>query len=296
MKSIKSAVSRRLNGYLKRAEPIRQLESMVDGLKMPRYLYHSPLDYSLETHPPSYGASIAVEGEPLPVPPKECRPGYSPDDDQHYLEWGKYDHDLIMDIIAKHRGFKDNFEILDWGCSSGRVLRHFYQEAKSRGWKIRGVDIQAYLVEWMRRNFPPEIKIHCVTTFPHLPFKDASLDVIYGISVFTHTKYLWDMWLTEFSRVLKPGGLCLQTVQCETAWRFYHEHRNEGWVRQGHPESMLKKPGMDEDFFLYGDAFSSQTFYREETIKRYWGRHMTVVDFLPPPKWSYQNWIILRND
>ena len=265
-------------------------------IRMPKYLFHSPLDYSTESYPPAYGPSITVEGDPLPVPPPECRPGYSPDDDQLYLSWGRSDHDLIVDIIARHYTSRDGLEILDWGCSSGRVLRHFYAELTERNWKLHGIDIQALLVEWMRRHFPPEINVMCGSTFPHLPVRDSSLDVIYGISVFTHTKYLWDMWLSEFKRVLKRGGLCIQTVQCETAWRFYHQNRNLDWVKQGHPWSMLEKPEMDADFFFYGDGFISQTFYREEAVKRYWGRYMTVVDFLPPPKLSYQNWIVLKND
>ena len=67
-------------------------------------------------------------------------------------------------------------------------------------------------------------------------------------------------------------------------------------MKNGHPMSMLNIPEMDKDFFFYGDGHISQTFYREEVIKRYWGRYMTVVDFLPPPKFSYQNWIVLKND
>ena len=273
----------------------KPLVKLRHDLLMPKYFYHCPIDYELESHAPIYEPSIIVEGESLPIPPPACRPGYSPDDDLKYIEWGKSDHSVIMDIIEKHYEIKSDVAILDWGCSSGRVLRHFRQQQESHNWKLHGTDIQAYLVEWMRRNFPQDINVLCGSTFPHLPFKDASIDVIYGISVFTHTKYLWDFWLAEFKRVLKPNGLCIQTVQCETAWKFYHENRNVDWVKQGHPKSMLEKPEIDEDFFFYGDGFISQTFYREEVIKNYWGRYMEVVDFLPPPKFSYQNWIILKN-
>lgn len=175
------------------------------------------------------------------------------------------------------------------------MLRHFYNnEHKTLGWKLHGSDIQAYLVEWMRQHFPREIEVLSASTFPRLPYKDDSLDVIYGISVFTHTKYLWDAWLSEFRRVLRPGGLAIQTVQCEHAWRFYHKNRHLDWVQAGHPRSMLDQRQMSEDYFLYGDAFISQTFFKEETIKRYWGRIMEVVDFLPPLKGQYQNWIVLR--
>ncbi|HAC66152.1 MAG TPA: hypothetical protein DCF68_22120 [Cyanothece sp. UBA12306] len=274
----------------------KELAQIKHDLTMPKYFYHSPIDYSTETYTPEYEPSIMMEGEEIPVPPPRCRPGYSPDDDQNYIEWGKYDRDNIYSIIEKHYGIHDNMSILDFGCSSGRVLRHFYPQLKENNWNLYGTDIQAFLVEWMRRNFPPEFKIMCGCTFPHLPFEDSSLDVIYGISVFTHTKYLWDLWLAEFKRVLKPGGICIQTVQCETAWKFYHENKDLDWVKSSYPSTMLDKPELDSDFFFYGDGFISQTFYREDVIKKYWGRYMEVLELMPPPpKFSFQNWIVLKN-
>src|SRR5439155_24378122 len=197
------------------------LRSNVEhDLLMPKYLYHSPLDYSRETYPPTYEPAISVVGELLPVPPAKVRPGYAPENDGLYLEWGKHDHDWLIRIIDKHIGMKQGTSILDFGCSSGRVLRHFRAEHLSHGWQLHGIDIQAYLIEWMRQNFPSEFQVICGSTQPHLPYADASMDVIFGISVFTHTKYLWDTWLTEFKRVLKPGGLCIQTVQTQRAWSF----------------------------------------------------------------------------
>ena len=273
----------------------RRVETLEGDVMMSKYLYHSPLDYHRETHAPIYDEAIWVEGEPLPLPPPLCRPGYSPDDDQHYLQWGRDDHDLILDVIKNNHGLREKMDILDWGCSSGRVLRHFYAEQQSLGWRLHGTDIQCFLVEWMRRHFPDSFDVMTATTLPHLPFKDDSLDVIYGFSVFTHTKYLWDTWLAEFRRVLKPGGLCIQTVQCENAWRFYHENREEEWVKSGHPASMLEQPEMPEEFFLYGDAFCSQTFFKEETVRKYWSRYMEVVDFFLPHKNHYQNVIVLRS-
>ena len=159
-----------------------------------------------------------------------------------------------------------------------------------------GIDIQARLVEWMRRYFPREINVHCGTTLPHLPYPDNSIDVIYGISVFTHTKYLWDTWLMEFKRVLKPGGLCMQSVQCETAWEYYHANRHEKWIQDGHPATMLREPRMTQDYLFYGDPSVSQAFYQQKVIVDFWGRYMEVVDFLPPPAFSYQNWIVLKKE
>ncbi len=278
--------------------PFRAIYQIKVDLVMPKHFYHHPMDGLMESHPPVYAPSITVAGEPLPVPPPDVRPGYSPDNDIHYLDWGKSDHDFIVDLIKKHGNYGPDLAILDWGCSSGRVLRHFYAEHGKLNWALFGIDIQAFQIEWMRQNFPSTFSVISGTAFPHLPYKDNSIDIIYGISVFTHTKYLWDFWLMELKRVLKPGGLCILTVQCEEAWEFYHQHRNEPWVQGGHPRSMLEKPHLTQDYFLYGDGVVSQNFFKEECLKRYYGRIMSVVDFLPPAAkvdyQGYQNWVVLR--
>lgn len=273
-----------------------QLDRLTADGTFSNYYFHCPMDYERETYPPDLGTPRYVAGEELPLPPPDYRPGYAPDDDALYLRWGKSDHQQVCDMVKKHHQGYDNLTILDFGCSSGRVLRHFLAEHRAHGWKPIGIDIQAKLIEWTRRYFPKELTVLSGSAFPHLPFADNSIDVIFGISVFTHTKYLWDTWLMEFKRVLKPGGLVMQSVQCEAAWEFYHKNRHEKWVADGHPASMLREPHMTHDYLLYGDPSVSQTFYRKDVIIDFWGRYMEVVDFLPPPQFSYQNWIVLRKE
>jgi len=137
----------------------QQLPIIKHDLLMPKYLYHCPMDYAYESSAPLFEPNSEIDGESIPIPPPMCRPGYSPDDDGKYLEWGQYDHDRIMALIEQHHGMKDNMSILDWGCASGRVLRHFIQEQEQYHWKLHGTDIQAVLVEWMRRYFPIDINV-----------------------------------------------------------------------------------------------------------------------------------------
>lgn len=184
---------------------------------MPRFAYHQPLDYHESTLPPAFGTPIAVQGDPLPVPAGEDRFGYSVANTNEYLRWGKFDHDLLLGQIDRHCMASQRLHVLDFGCSSGRVLRHFEAEHRAKEWTLYGVDVQARAIEWMRRNFPSHYQIVTTSVMPHLPFADNSLDVIYGISVFTHVKYLWDTWLMELKRILKPGGLLIQTVHAENA-------------------------------------------------------------------------------
>jgi len=198
---------------------------------MPRFGFHQPLDYYVDTPPCHFEPPLQIAGEDLPVPASDDRMGYSPTDVQEYLHWGKDDKDLVKSQIDKHLGKTEGIAILDFGCSSGRVLRHFYNESKQSNWGLYGVDIQARPIQWMREFMPAEFCVYTGTTMPILPFPDNHFDVIYGFSIFTHIKFNWDMWLLELKRVLKPGGLLIQTIHTENAWLFFTTTRvNPGCI------------------------------------------------------------------
>lgn len=261
---------------------------------MPRFGFHQPLDYHETTVPPVFGAPVMVHGEPLPVPAGEDRFGYSVDDANEYLKWGEFDHGLILNVINKHHGIFNDIHIMDFGCSSGRVLRHFETERNAKNWTLYGVDVQARAIEWMRQNFPSPYKVFTSTVMPHLPIADNSLDFIYGFSVFTHIKYLWDAWLMELKRVLKPGGLLIQTVHTENAWNYYRKHRNESWVQQALPAQVTNSQQMDVDFLYHGDIGVSQVFWKREVVREFWGRYLEIVEINDPPEYSFQDWVICR--
>jgi SAM-dependent methyltransferase len=261
---------------------------------MPRFAYHQPIDYHLDSPPPTFEPPIFLPGNDLPLPAPVDRMGY-PVDDAAYIDMGRYDADLVRAQIEKHLGLKRDLAIMDFGCSTGRVLRHFHSNQKTLGWQLYGVDIQARCIEWLRRHFPAEFIIYTGTVMPFLPFEDNSLDVIYGFSVFTHIKYLWDAWLLELRRVLRPGGLLIQTIHTENAWDFHYRHRQEGWVSSNHSPRVYNTPAMDLDWFHYGDISVSQAFWKRDVAREFWGRYLEVLDLLPPPeRYSFQDWMICR--
>lgn len=261
---------------------------------MPRFGFHQPLDYHESTLPPVFGTPIIVQGEPLPVPAGEDRFGYAVEDTNEYLRWGKFDHDLLLSVVNKQYEKSENIHIMDFGCSSGRVLRHFEAEHGSKGWTLYGADVQARAIEWMRRNFPSHYQVVTTSVIPHLPFADNSLDVIYGFSVFTHIKYLWDAWLMELKRVLKPSGLLIQTVHSENAWNFYYKHRDESWVQRALPAQLINSENMGVDFFYYGDIGVSQVFWKREIIEDFWGRYFQILEITDPPENSFQDWVTCK--
>jgi len=102
--------------------------------------------------------------------------------------------------------------ILDFGCGCGRVLRHWHGLRRT---KVFGTDHNQKLVEWSRQNLPfATVGSNRLT--PPLEYPDASFDLVYAMSVFTHlTEGLQVPWMEELARVLRPSGHIVISVHGE---------------------------------------------------------------------------------
>lgn len=292
-KAVAQAMSARENDIINRTLQFARAEYTV----MPRFAFHQPLDYLHDTLPPDFGGPpVVLAGEPLAIPPEGMRGGY-PAEDTTYLASGHEHYCYYLEQIEKHRGLDRNLSIFEFGCATGRVLRHFHRQRSELNWKLMGCDVQSSHVEWLRQNWPQDICVYVGSVFPKLPFEDNSIDVIYGMSVFTHIKYHWDFWLLELRRVLKPGGLLLQTIHAESAWKFYYNYRHLDWVRAGISPRVLATPEMDVDFLLSGDISLSQVFFKQEIARKYWGRYLRVLDVISPEsEYWFQDMMICRKE
>jgi SAM-dependent methyltransferase len=99
--------------------------------------------------------------------------------------------------------------VLEFGCGSSRVLRHLRVVDDL---VLTGADANPKPLEWDRRNITG-ITYQQNGLEPPLSFPDASFDLIYALSVFTHIPIEWQKsWLVELRRVLRPGGILMCTV------------------------------------------------------------------------------------
>jgi SAM-dependent methyltransferase len=99
--------------------------------------------------------------------------------------------------------------ILDFGCGCGRALRWFAQALPDAA--LHGVDVRRASVEWCAANLPGAYA--CTGTMPPLPFADASFDLVYALSVFSHLNLAQQhAWMRELLRVTKPTGLVLAST------------------------------------------------------------------------------------
>jgi SAM-dependent methyltransferase len=122
-----------------------------------------------------------------------------------------YYGDLIVDAL-KHAGVdvSTRTRALDFGCSSGRVLRVLAATYPDVEWF--GVDPDAPAVAWAAANLNGASYSACGTE-PPLAFPDEHFDLVFAISVWSHYSEPAALrWLDDMQRVIAPGGHLLLTA------------------------------------------------------------------------------------
>jgi SAM-dependent methyltransferase len=93
---------------------------------------------------------------------------------------------------------------LDFGCSSGRVLRVLAAAFPAVHWM--GCDPNLDAVAWAQATFPA---LECFVNAdePPLALADSTLELVYAISIWSHfAPELGLRWFDEMHRVIAPGG------------------------------------------------------------------------------------------
>ncbi len=176
--------------------------------------------------------------------------------------------------------------ILELGCGSARVLRHFRSMQDVR---LVGADVDASLVQWCKNNVPGA-EFYLNELQPPLTFaKDASFDVAIAFSVFTHIPFEnQEAWLQEMNRVLRPGGFLACSI---TGW----------WHRQKQLDDAGRQELQDNRrFTLTADdprvSFSTRVirhwdvFQTRDDVIASFGAYFEICDYLP----GGQDLLILR--
>ena len=124
---------------------------------------------------------------------------------------GLYEADLVAAALASAGvEISEAARALDFGCSSGRVVRVLAAAYPHVEW--RGCDPNARAIAWAAENLP-EIDFFVSPNAPPLDLADASLDLVYAISIWSHfAPPLGMRWFEEMRRVLGPGGHLLCTT------------------------------------------------------------------------------------
>ncbi|MBM3973547.1 MAG: class I SAM-dependent methyltransferase [Planctomycetes bacterium] len=148
----------------------------------------------------------------LPVPPEGLRAtGCGGDTVATHLYTGAEDCKMLLELAGL---FGDGpvasiRSVLDFGCGCGRALRWFAQALPDAA--LHGVDVRKASIDWCAACLPGHYV--CTGIRPPLPFPDASFDLVYALSVFSHLNLdQQHAWMRELVRVTKPDGLVLAST------------------------------------------------------------------------------------
>jgi SAM-dependent methyltransferase len=128
--------------------------------------------------------------------------------------------------------------ILDFGCSSGRVVRGLAAAYSQVEW--HGCDPIASAVESARENVPG-VEFATSPIDPPLDRPDGFFDAVYAISISSHfAEGAALRWLDEMHRLIRPDGHLVLTLHGRQTVRFY------GWI-DAYPSSKLEEMGKAQE-------------------------------------------------
>jgi SAM-dependent methyltransferase len=136
---------------------------------------------------------------------------------------GLYEADMITSALAS-AGI-DPVSVaagLDFGCSSGRVVRVLAAAYPATSW--HGCDPNADAIAWATQALPA-IDFFRSGDDPPLPLADASLDLVFAISIWSHFEPALGLrWFEEMHRLIAPGGHLVWTTHGLASVEHYAAH------------------------------------------------------------------------
>lgn len=158
-------------------------------------------------------------------------------EDSHFLYVAR--HELIISALRKHLAGKSpkNLKILDAGCGAGGLAKKL-----GRFGRVRGIDINKEALKFSKKR-GIRVKKGSVT---NIPFINATFDVVVCVDVIYHKAVEDDKKaLSEFFRVLRPGGFLILRVPANKWLRLKHDlfvHTRERYNKE-EIEKKLKRAG-----------------------------------------------------
>jgi SAM-dependent methyltransferase len=231
---------------------------------------------------------LVSRGIPLPPPAHLQRRVVGTYVPQFVLVGDQTIRDFNAVLSRESKTFADFQQILDFGCGCGRLLRSV-SEAYPKA-ALTGIDIDKEAIDWLATSYVQFGRFVVAPHAPPAPIDDATFDLVYGVSVFTHLPERMQFeWLAELRRITKPGAFLLLTVHGENYLKMFPEEKQKGAYQRGG--------------FLYNDDagitdglpdFYKNSYHTESYIRSRWSKHLEIVSYTPLGLENYQDIVLCR--
>jgi SAM-dependent methyltransferase len=208
------------------------------------------------------------------LPPARLRAAVGIDSSRaHYVLVGSAVADAIVRFAGRLEG-----QWLDFGCGSGRIARHIAGKVE-----LTGVDIDRDAVAWCASHLRGDFR--AIEPQIPLPFEDATFDVVYAVSVFTHLDEEPQFaWLEELRRVLKRGGKLIAST-------------HPPLLTYNRPDmTQADHEGLNATGFAFragvGGFNEDSAFHRPDYVLREWRRYFSDVQHHPGGLLGYQDVVV----
>jgi SAM-dependent methyltransferase len=148
---------------------------------------------------------------------------------------------VVSEVTAQLTGRSD-VRILDAGCGTGGMMEVLRRE--NPAWQISGLDFSPQAVEHTRERGFTDVTQGSVDA---LPYPDATFDAVVSLDVLYFDGVDETKAMSEFGRVLKPGGVLVLNLPAFDILRGEHDVAVSG-VRRYTPSrvsEMLSQCGLD---------------------------------------------------
>lgn len=195
--------------------------------------------------------------------------------------WQKYKSDTV-----------EKQTVLDFGSGSGRLLR--FADEFGDNIELFGTDVNPKAINWLQSSMKNTTLDVIDNDKKQIKFQ-VKFDLIYAWSIFTHfNETEHKIWLDNFLKILKPGGLALLTFNSESNFETFINSKERlqkiGIDKDGLMEikkqfheagfTFFKRYNFDESKIYGIDAKSfGQTYISKKYINDNWNKSFEVLGF-----------------
>ncbi len=244
-----------------------------------------------------------VDSDPSVIPMPVDREGYSPV--EHSDRYWATGHGDLLNVQSALERFSQtgNEKVFDFGCSTGRFLRHVHYFTKL---EPHGCDFAPANVDWSAEHLPHDIKIILNSAEPNLPYPDKTFDIVTAFSVFTHIDAGELEWLNELTRITKSGGLLYLTIQNQSSWGKVVDRPGmlDHLQRANQIEGNLQ---VDEDLFAAemptdrivfrmsnSEVYNCNVWVTNKYVQEHWTDSLELLQISENAHNSFQSVVVLR--